>query len=302
MKTAIITIGASGSGKSTWARKHKQERQKSGEDWMIIERDEERKMLKTKSSNHVNFWSEWDWKLEGKVTEACNHWMNVALTAKSNIIVSDTNLNKMYRDQLIERLKKHGYTIELKHFNMPYKKLVERDNQRADSVGQQVIAKQYFQYMEEFGSEFGFHKLQNASGKESCILVDVDGTLAHMDGRRGPFEWEKVGMDRIDTVVRDIVNNLGKTNKVIIMSGRDSVCRDETYDWLIDNGVNFDALYMRPEGDTRPDFDVKNEIIQNHINGMMNVTAWFDDRPQITRLANILGAKIFALGNQTIEF
>jgi len=216
--------------------------------------------------------------------------------------VSDTNLNKMYRDQLIERLKKHGYTIELKHFNMPYKKLVERDNNRADSVGQQVIAKQYFQYMEEFGSYHGFHKLQDAPGKESCILVDVDGTLAHMDGLRGPFEWEKVGLDRVDTVVRDIVNNLGKTNKVIIMSGRDSVCRDETYDWLVDNGVNFDELYMRPEGDTRPDFDVKNEIIQNHINGMMNVTAWFDDRPQITRLANILGAKIFALGNQTIEF
>ena len=57
-KKAIITIGCSGSGKSTWAKQFAQEQLRMGVKWFIIERDEERKRLKTKSNPNVNFWSE----------------------------------------------------------------------------------------------------------------------------------------------------------------------------------------------------------------------------------------------------
>ena len=213
-------------------------------------------------------------------------------------------MNAHFRKILHETLVAQGFDVEYKHFNLPYKKLLERDNMRADSVGQQVIAKQYFEYMEQYGEMYGLKKIVQDSSLPDCILVDIDGTLAHMDGQRGPFEWDKVGLDSVDETMRDIVRmyDTAKIDRIIIMSGRDSICRAETHEWLWKHEIPFDYLYMRAENDMRADFEVKNEIIQEQVNGKYNVKAWFDDRPQIIRLGNILGAKIFAVGNQTIEF
>lgn len=303
MKTAIITIGCSGSGKTTWACEHARKmKRETGETWMIIERDGVRKGIKHKSSNDVNFWSEWNWKLEGQVTNTVDGMLSVAFAANMNIIVSDTNLNPHFRSLLIQKLMDNGYTVEQKHFNMQYKQLIERDNKRADSVGQQVIAKQYFQYMEQFADSMGYKKLDNTPW-EACVLFDVDGTLAHMNGARGPFEWEKVGLDTVDAPMRQLARMYKNAGfRVIIMSGRDAVCRSQTVEWLNKHEIPFEDIFMRAENDMRSDFEVKNEIIQREINGKYRVEAWFDDRPQIVRLGNILGAKIFAVGNQHEEF
>ena len=39
-------------------------------------------------------------------------------------------------------------------------------------------------------------KNQTKMAKELAIIVDVDGTLADMKGIRGPFEWDKVHLDK----------------------------------------------------------------------------------------------------------
>ena len=83
----------------------------------------------------------------------------------------------------------------------------------------------------------------------SAIIVDLDGTLADMRGIRGPFDWDKVGMDRPHTDIIELVQ-MYKSNhfQIIVCSGRDAVCKAATLEWLVDFEVPFDRFFMRPEG------------------------------------------------------
>lgn len=90
--------------------------------------------------------------------------------------------------------------------------------------------------------------------------------------------------------------------EIIIMSGREDICKELTIEWLDTHGIPFDHFHMRKAKDNRPDFDVKNEIFQEHINGKFNVKVWFDDRPAVVRLGHILGVKMLSVGNQHVEF
>jgi hypothetical protein len=90
--------------------------------------------------------------------------------------------------------------------------------------------------------------------------------------------------------------------QTIIMSGRDSICRNDTEQWLKENGIHFDHLYMRSEGDMRKDSIVKLELFENHIRGKFKVLAVFDDRPQVVREWNRLGLKVIACADQMKEF
>ena len=49
--------------------------------------------------------------------------------------------------------------------------------------------------------------------KQKAIMVDVDGTLADMKGIRGPFEWDKVGLDRPYTDIIKLVQTLSDTGR-----------------------------------------------------------------------------------------
>jgi hypothetical protein len=70
--------------------------------------------------------------------------------------------------------------------------------------------------------------------KEKAIIVDVDGTLADMRGVRSPFEWDKVLQDKPHLDVIDLVKDLAslKKYKIIITTGRDGICEQDTVTWL----------------------------------------------------------------------
>ena len=59
---------------------------------------------------------------------------------------------------------------------------------------------------------------------------------------------------------------------------------------------------MRSPNDTRKDFIIKKEIFFNYINDNYNVIATFDDRPQVCRMWHDIGLKVWATGNQLIDF
>ncbi len=121
--------------------------------------------------------------------------------------------------------------------------------------------------------------------KQTCIIVDIDGTLAKMTGR-GPFEWHRVGEDKINPPVKEVVNTFYNhtDHEVIVLSGRDSVCRGETETWLKEHGVRYSFLYMRPHGDFRKDAIVKKELYQRHIEPYYDVVFVLDDRDQMVSL------------------
>jgi predicted kinase len=286
---AIITIGVSSSGKTTWAEEQ--------EGFAVISRDDVRRhILETEGKllRHENMWSKWNFKREKEVTEL--YWKHVEdmYRVGNNIILADTNLNPQRRQEMQKRLESLGYEVECRQFDVTFEEAVKRDKTRKDTVGHDIIWKQYLElYGEKYEPDLALPK---------AILVDIDGTLGHMDGKRGPFEWSKVEQDRCDEVVKQIVDGFAGTHEVILLSGRDSVCRSETLRWLDYNDVYYDNLYMRSEGDMRKDSIIKRELFDNHIRDKYNVVCVIDDRPQVIRQWMLMGLKVINVGDPYKEF
>jgi len=113
-----------------------------------------------------------------------------------------------------------------------------------------------------------------------------------MNGKRGPFDWKKVGLDDPDEpmrLVNRVMSNVGY--EIILVSGRDASCRDETLQWLDEHGFRFDRLFMRPANDFRKDSIIKREIYESEIRDKYNVMIVFDDRDQVVETWRELGLK-----------
>lgn len=131
-----------------------------------------------------------------------------------------------------------------------------------------------------------------------AVLFDVDGTLALMGkgapGRRGPFDWARVGEDDPNPPIIRLARLMWRSNyEVLFVSGRDEVCRAATVAWLINHGAVIGdgepALFMRPAGDMRPDDVVKAEIFRRDIAPEFGVEYVFDDRNKVVAMWRGLG-------------
>lgn len=95
----------------------------------------------------------------------------------------------------------------------------------------------------------------------STWLVDMDGTLA-LRGDRSPYDWSRVGEDKPNQPVIEIVQALAAAgHEIIIVSGRMDCCCAQTAQWLVDNEIPFSQLHMRKTGDLTQDAIVKSEIL-----------------------------------------
>ena len=114
---------------------------------------------------------------------------------------------------------------------------------------------------------------------------------------RSPFEWKRVGEDRVDETIAEIVMKLSEVRQprggfkydVIVMSGRDESCRKDTEDWLIKHNIPYDHLFMRPEGDMRKDNIVKHELFNEHVRDNFDVRFVLDDRQQVVDMWREMG-------------
>lgn len=297
-----LTVGVSASGKTTWANEQLKNDEQNGISTININRDDIR-------FNHVLPGSNWTtYKFtkarETEVSEIALQQFNNAVEMNYNIIVSDTNLNPTYRDAWINRAIVAGYEVIIKEFPITLEEAWKRDAARGNGVGQTTIYQQYKLWQEYIGVK----KYVPAEYKPKAIIVDVDGTIANRVGRN-PFEWEKVGQDSPRSFIIDMITNYCKyykTHNLVFLSGRDSICRQETIDWIAEHfnlpkdGVE---IYMRAEGDMRKDTVIKEELFWEHIEPTYNVIGAFDDRPVIVRLWHTLGIpNVICVSDPYIEF
>jgi hypothetical protein len=132
-------------------------------------------------------------------------------------------------------------------------------------------------------------KKNNKMQKPKTIIVDIDGTLAKMNGR-GPFEWARVGEDLCKEQIKDIVNIYYDNDyTVIIFSGRDGICRPQTEQWLKDHNIHYNALYMRPAGNNEKDSIVKERMYRQYIEPYLDVQFILVDRDQVVKMWRDLG-------------
>lgn len=128
--------------------------------------------------------------------------------------------------------------------------------------------------------------------KEECIIVDVDGTLAHIDpdNPRNVYDASRALEDKLDDAVSVVTAMMYDHGyKVIILTGRNAEHRDVTVEWLEANGVNYDELYTREDGDTRKDSIVKEELFRTHVEPRFNVKFVLDDRNSVVQKWRSLG-------------
>ncbi len=126
-----------------------------------------------------------------------------------------------------------------------------------------------------------------------AVIIDIDGTVSEKHDGRNFFEWDKVSGDLENTNVGVVVKSLPKEWHHIFVSGRDEICRDDTYAWLIDHGFQVDQLFMRPEGDMRKDTIVKSEIYEREIKDKYDVIGVFDDRKVVVDMWRSIGLTVF---------
>lgn len=302
---AIICHGISASGKSTFADNWVNQQPLTRHE---LNRDKIRIHIMNESGKPFT-WKGWNWKHEKQVTELFNTQLHLLATNKYDIIISDTNLNIDRVNLMVTKLQALGYTVEHKYFQITLDEAISRDNARPNGVGLSVIAKQYDEWinlirsLNEVPQDITITELYNQDIYEyNCIIVDIDGTLAHSH-HRSMYDWDKVHLDTVDEAVKSIVNIYHKTGKTVyIMSGRDSACRQLTLDWLNDNDIYFDCLLMRPKGDMRKDTIVKLELFNQYIRGNFKVDFVIDDRPSVCEQWRELGLKVLQVGNPNIRF
>jgi predicted kinase len=291
--TIKILCGIPASGKSTWRK----EFIKKNSGWVAVCRDDYRLML---SGAQIL-----DPKGEKMVTEMVNNAISLAVRSRYNVIVDQTNVNMKYMDQMVEFCEKLA-DVEFQIFDITEKAAIERDKNRDATVGEDVIKRMYKNYLTLFDSNFNFstrkkkaHIATNIKWKRNgnlpnAVIFDIDGTLAHMQGKRGTFDWNKVDLDVVDEKVRETLKAYKKAGyTIIVVTGRDGTSKDLTAQWLRDNKIEFDVLHTKPENDFRKDTITKTEIFNEKIRPFYNVLAAYDDRDQAVTMWRNLGIKCY---------
>jgi predicted kinase len=291
MTRLLITRGLPASGKTTFARKLQP-------GVVRVNRDDLRRMLHGR-----RLFTQW---AESQVTHAQRAAVEALLRAHADVIVDDTNLRAKTVREWAELAAQHGATFEVHDFtDVPVDECIRRDAERDpdDQVGEEAIRRMYGRYLAGKRLPLAVPWVDPGGPGEiyrpdpelpAAILVDIDGTVALMDGR-SPYDWSKVGSDLPNQQVITAVRAMHAAgNAIVFCSGRDAVCRPETEAWLdLYVGVPYEALFMRPEGDTRKDAVVKREFFETEIRDRWRIAGVFDDRRQVVRMWRTLGLTVF---------
>lgn len=291
MLKAIITVGISASGKTTFAKSLVEQ------GWFDINRDWIRFNIVCPGADWGTY--RFTRKRERDVTTIQEDMVMEAAENQNNIVISDTNLNPNTRQKWVEVLTDLGYSVEIKDFPITLEEAYKRDQLRVNGVGREVIYQQWQKWLEYIGRKTYSPDLS----QPKAILLDIDGTVAQMSGR-SPFDWHRVGEDKVRPLIADIARGLDAAGyHILALSGRDSVCYDETKDWLLSNNIPHFYLYMREQGDVRKDTLVKEEIFWDLIAENWNVVGVLDDRPCVLRMWREIGIEnVIAVADPYKEF
>lgn len=301
MTKLTILRGISGSGKSTWAR--------SQPGAVVVSRDDLRKSIF--GSNGPDYYEVDRDVLRGReslITVIEHSAIKAGLASGRDVISDNTHTMMKYVNTIAKIGHAAGAEVEIKRFDVSLVVAKAAVKHRAAGGGHDVpvdaIERQFKQLQASKESQLVKPFTQEVTpytgtpGKPEAFLVDIDGTLAHMRNHRGPYDWNKVGLDEPDKTIIGIVNHLAYdgydddyTTKVIVMSGRDESCRAETERWLTMNGVHYDELFMRPEGDMRKDNVIKHELFNEHVRDNYDVKFVLDDRNQVVEMWRKMGLK-----------
>lgn len=295
MSKLILTRGVPASGKTTWAKA-----------W-VAEDDERRVRLNRDDFRMMLFGIEGvgTFPQEKAVSAAQQTAAKALLVAGVDVVIDDTNL----RAKFVKMWLGMPAEVEFKDFPITREDAHLRDVLRQTKgerfVGTTVVNMFFDKFIGKDGISLPavpvldvvtprFKQVEPHNwAKSDAIIVDIDGTLAHIaEGGRSPYDGDRVHEDLLDIAIAEIVKlYYAQSVRVLITSGRDEKYRGVTAQWLNQHAIPYDALIMRPEGDTRQDAIVKDELYEQYIAPQYNVLFALDDRQRVVDMWRAKGIK-----------
>lgn len=286
--TVHMMTGLPASGKSTFARELNAMRFNLDDIRLMLGMNPEKRELWTKQH-------------ETAAKEAMVRGLVAATEAGMDTVADNTHLTPQFPRAIRDRL--HGKaTFQVHSFlDVPIEVCIERDANRAQPVGETVIRNLAKSHR---GATKGGWKLdddwmnlwpdikpaQMNPWAPFAVVCDLDGTLA-LHATRGPYDTSKLETDELNIAVAEtLFKYYMQGTKIILLSGRAEVdqqgfdVRAATVRWLKAKKVNYDHLFMRAEGDSRPDYVVKYELFKKHVEPDFWVNFVMDDRDQCVAL------------------
>lgn len=287
MSKVTVLRGYSGSGKSTWASK---------QGALVVSRDAIRAQITGSPVKTVL-----DAAGEALVTKLEAAQIVTAIKAGVNVVVDNTNLRAKFARRYLDLAVKHGAEWEVVDFPTPVEVCLERNELRPNGVPSKVIEDQAKRFpiaswpvlIPSAAPLPQWEPYIPDPSLPPAVLFDLDGTLALHTSGRSPYDTSRYMEDTVDPAVKEHLDMVDRSGYfVLIVTGRDEAFRDVCQRWLRDNGVGYDELFMRPEGDTRNDAIVKSELLDQI--GQKYRVAWaVDDRDRVVDMYRARSVKVF---------
>lgn len=304
MPQMIIYRGFPASGKSTKAREWVAQ---DPENRIEINRDNTRILIGVTGKLG-------DKHQEALVTSINDDILNQSVAAGKDIVISNTNLRVKYVKTFVRIALENDYDVSIVDFKeLDLDELLARDANRDDPAGEKAIRAMWekFPYnrwmsaekiinevkkkIEEDGDD-KFTPYRNDPTLPWAIIVDVDGTIANHTGVRNVYDYSQVYYDTPhEDIIRLVQLEAATGTKVIIMSGREDCCKEDTIRWLEKYDVPFDDVFMRKTGDKRPDYIIKDELIRENVQDNYHVIYGLDDRNSVVNHNREMGYRILAV-------
>jgi hypothetical protein len=240
-----------------------------------------------------------DFKHEKFILNVRNAIVERALCRGYDVIIDDTNFSDKHWNSMCEIAKRIGNVrVMEKFFDCPIEEAVRRNALRPNPVPEGIIRKLFEDKVKgkhiEIRDEYFPKESRSVSPvtdttKKSAIIVDVDGTIS-ININRSYYDLTKV----LDDVPNEPICTLVRIFKekgyaIIVVSGRENICQEDTETWLKIHDIPYDAIFMRKAGDGRKDVVAKEEIYRENIEPYYSVAYVLDDRNSVVNMWREIG-------------
>ena len=289
MQKIIMLKGLPASGKSSWA---KEQVSKGG--YLRVSMDDIR----------ASVFGGWSVKKEKACLRLRDEMVRFGIKEGKNVIVDATNLNPKHEYRLRRLAEELGvkFVINDEFLKVSPEECVRRDLHRGENaVGADAIWEMYNKWIRPLPDRV----LEKNSDKRRCILIDLDGTLAQNVTGRSYYDMSRVNEDTPNPLISFIIDCIAGAGEyyadIVIITGRNEAGRVLTEQWLYDNCLDYEALYMRKEGDKRRDDEVKLEILEEEILPKYAVLGVIDNSKRCCQMYYDLGINVLKAGNPAGE-
>jgi predicted kinase len=297
MPELILLRGYSGSGKTTYAKRHIE----GNPEFVRVNRDDERRALTGRSDKFVG-----DHQFEELVTSNTRDKIRNAIRSGRSVIVDDTNLRLKYARELLAFGRSLGAEVDVMNIRTPLAECLARNAARLDGVDPEVIRTQARKWPIERWEPILLPVLEKTALEQYvpdtslplAVTVDLDGTWAEHNGRN-PYDESRYHEDTPSQVVTNVVEALYEAGyKVIVLTGRKEKNRYVCESWLERHELPYHEMYMRADDDGRKDNLVKVDMFREHIAPRFHHMLHIDDRLRVIHALRDIGVTVWQVQDE----